>query len=232
MVQSYKNNQDKALPAIEKQLQELKKLNPSAYETWQQIMDYWHYANTQMPINYDLLPVGLENTEKLCIVVLGYQLNSDGSLRDELVGRLQTALSAAEEYPDAIILCTGGGTASQNKSVTEAGEMAKWLIKNGIPKNRILIEDRSLSTVQNAIYSSELLENTHPEIEAVAIVSSDYHIPWGAVLFQTRFLLSAQAQQSLPIQVTTNAAFEANNQENYQVLSFQANGILELSGIQ
>lgn len=192
-------------------------------------MRYWHYANTEMPIHYGQMPTGLENTDKLCIVVLGYQLCSDGSIRDELKGRLQTALACAQEYPDAMILCTGGGTASQNKTVTEAGEMAKWLIKNGIASNRIIVEDRSMSTVQNAQYSYELLTKEHPEIDSVAIISSDYHIPWGAVLFQTKFYLAEQ--ESTPIRVITNAAFSANNQENYQILSFQANGILELAGI-
>lgn len=72
----------------------------------------------------DVLPDGLPDTDELCIVVLGFQLNPDGSMRDELINRLNVALRSAEKYPNAYIVCTGGGTASGNASATEAGEMA------------------------------------------------------------------------------------------------------------
>lgn len=52
----------------------------------------------------DVLPDGLPDTDELCIVVLGFQLNPDGSMRDELINRLNVALRSAEKYPNAYIV--------------------------------------------------------------------------------------------------------------------------------
>ena len=59
------------------------------------------------------------------MVVLGYQLNADGTMRDELLERLRVAKASAEKYPNAYIVCTGGPTAYEDKTVTEAGRMAE-----------------------------------------------------------------------------------------------------------
>ena len=48
--------------------------------------------NTDMNVNVDVLPDGLPNDDSLCITVLGFALNDDGTMKDELVGRLQTDL--------------------------------------------------------------------------------------------------------------------------------------------
>ena len=55
-------------------------------------MEYWDYVNTDMNVNVDVLPDGLPNDDSLCITVLGVALNDDGTMKDELVGRLQTDL--------------------------------------------------------------------------------------------------------------------------------------------
>ena len=41
-------------------------------------------------------------------------------MKDELLGRLNVALSCAERYPKAYVLCTGGGTARNSPDATEA----------------------------------------------------------------------------------------------------------------
>ncbi len=72
------------------------------------------------------------------VVILGFQLNPDGSMKDELIERLKVGLKSAEKYPNAYIVCTGGGTAAENAEATEAGEMAKWLEEQGVAKERII----------------------------------------------------------------------------------------------
>ena len=47
-------------------------------------MKYGDYVNTDMNVNVD----GLPNDDSLCITVLGFALNDDGTMKDELVGRL------------------------------------------------------------------------------------------------------------------------------------------------
>ena len=50
-------------------------------------MDYWSYANNEMILYPDVLPEGLPKDDSLCIVVLGYELAPDGSMKKELIGR-------------------------------------------------------------------------------------------------------------------------------------------------
>ena len=58
-------------------------------------------------------------------------------MKDELIERLNTALRSLEKYPNAYVVCTGGGTAADNDSATEAGEMAKWLIERALIKSAL-----------------------------------------------------------------------------------------------
>ena len=119
----------------------------------------------------------------LCLVALGLQLNPDGSMQQELIGRLEALKIAAQKNPQAIIVCTGGHTAVNNRSVSEAGQMAQWLRENGIDPDRILVESKALSTQDNAVYTLELLKQYHPEVSQIAIITSDYHMNDGVQLF-------------------------------------------------
>lgn len=140
----------------EKLLAELGRVNRDSADKWREIMERWAESDSAMPVNMGVLPDGLADGNQLCIIVLGFQLNPDGSMQEELIGRLQAARRSAEKYPDAYILCTGGGTAAAS-AITEAEAMAAWLRENGIPEQRILLENQSLTTAENAIYTHQLL---------------------------------------------------------------------------
>lgn len=188
--------------------EELRQKNPALADALQQVLDYWRFLDYDQPLNADLLPGDITEPENTCLAVLGYSLNSDGSMRKELIGRLQVALDCAKQYPEMMVLCTGGGTASGNKKVTEAGAMGDWLVKNGLDPARLLIEDRSVSTEQNAIYSAALLYEKAPWVTNVIIVSSDYHINWGSLLFEAAFIIG-DALSDMPhgLHVTGNACY-------------------------
>ena len=110
---------EKADRKVQDLLKELRLVSTDEAIRWEKIMELWASAEKQT-LNYDLLPDGLPDTDELCLVVLGFQLNPDGSMREELIHRLETALACAEKYPNALIVCTGGGTASENSSVPAA----------------------------------------------------------------------------------------------------------------
>lgn len=208
-------------------LKELEKADEEAARKWQEILTCWDASGNDMALNQNVLPDGLEDSEQLCLIVLGFQLNPDGTMREELVGRLKTALNCAEKYPNCRILCTGGGTASQNSTMTEADAMAGWLEENGVQPDRIIVENKSLTTTQNAIFSYGILTENHPEITQIALVSSDYHIPWAAILFQTQFILEER-----PLRVVSNAVYPTNQTINdLSLIRYQMNGILEIAGL-
>lgn len=176
LITYYCHYQDDARTDIERLLQELEAMDPKQGAHWRAVMDYWHYACTGLSIVPEVLPDGLPQDDSLCIVVFGFALDYNGTPKEELEGRLVTALASAQKYPNAYILCTGGGTAPGNPNVTEAGQMSKWLTAHGIAPERIITEGRSYSTEQNARYCLNILREDYPGIRSLALVSSDYQI--------------------------------------------------------
>ena len=162
------------------------------------------------------------------MVVLGFQLNPDGSMKDELIERLKVALASADKYPNAFIVCTGGGTAGENASATEAGKMAEWLIDNGVDPRRVIVEDRSLTTAQNAVFTYQILTEQYPQVKQLAIVSSDYHIATGALLFGAEAVLQAEEAGRETMAVVSDAAYPAPSGTLSRM--FRAGALIELSG--
>lgn len=130
MILYYGTYESKSKDKVNDLLEELEDVDSSKEKQRDEIMKYWQTNHEKFEINNDILPDGLYNSNKLCIVVLGYQLNDDGTMQDELIGRLKVALDSANEYPNSYVACTGGGTAKNNSNVTEADQMAQW-IKQG-----------------------------------------------------------------------------------------------------
>ena len=208
MVYAYADRQEAAVDIIRADLEKLNTLDPALGAFWTKLMQTWSEVNSGLTVNPGVLPDGLPEDESLCIVVLGFQLESDGSMAPELLGRCETALQCAEKYPNALIAVTGGGTAWSNPNATEAGVMADWLMARGVAPERILKEDASRTTGDNAEFTVKLLLENHPEVRALAIVSSDYHVPLGVLLFQEEALLHEYETGTLPFSVISNAAFD------------------------
>jgi len=208
MVYAYADRQEAAVDIIRADLEKLNTLDPALGAFWTKLMRVWSEVNSGLTVNPGVLPDGLPEDESLCIVVLGFQLESDGSMAPELLGRCETALRCAEKYPNALIAVTGGGTAWSNPNATEAGVMADWLMAHGVAPERILKEDASRTTGDNAEFTVKLLLENHPEVRALAIVSSDYHVPLGVLLFQEEALLHEYKTGTLPFSVISNAAFD------------------------
>ncbi len=222
---SYGSEADERVASL---LKELRAADADAAERWESIMALWKTANTELTIHENVLPDGLPDTDELCIVALGFQLNPDGSMRDELIERLTVVLRSAEKYPKALIVCTGGGTAAENKAATEAGRMAEWLIENGVAAERVVVEDESLTTAQNAIYTCDILSERYPQVKQLAIVSSDYHIATGTLLFEAEAILRAEKAGGEELRVVSNAAWKAPSGSLSAM--FQAGALIELSG--
>lgn len=194
-------------------------LDPSLGEKWAQIMDLW---GAPVEVNAEL-PDGLPKDDSLCLVGLGFQLNPDGTMRDELIERLKVMLAAAEKYPKALIVCTGGGTAADDPTATEAGRMAAWLEEHGVDPSRLIVEDHSLTTAQNAIYTFDILAERYPQVKQIAIISSDYHIATGTLLFGAEAIL-----RDSEVKVVSNASWHAPS--GTLSAMFQAGALIELSG--
>ena len=106
--------------------------------------------------------------------------------------------------------------------------MAQWLIENGVAPERVIAEDRSLTTAQNAIFTYNILAEKYPQVHTLAIVSSDYHIATGALLFEAEAILRAEQAGAETMRVVSNAAWRAPSGSLSTM--FQAGALIELEG--
>lgn len=105
------------------------------------------------------LPVGDVFPEpcggRLAILVLGYVLHDDGGMDDLLVERLEKALAAAERWPGAVLVVSGGVPRGGR---VEAEAMRDWLLGRGVSGERIVAEGYARDVVENLLYGRQILE--------------------------------------------------------------------------
>jgi uncharacterized SAM-binding protein YcdF (DUF218 family) len=111
------------------------------------------------------------------IIVLGYPTNPDGTPSPE---QRERVLEAVREYkadvaPNLIL----SGAAAHN-AFTEAHSMAQLALAQGVPASAIVEEPNARNTIQNLLFSSELMHQHH--WASAEIVSSPSHLPRTAVL--------------------------------------------------
>jgi uncharacterized SAM-binding protein YcdF (DUF218 family) len=114
-------------------------------------------------------PAG-KDFSKPAIVILGYGLTPDGWMRPILYTRVLTGLAVAQAFPQSPIIVTGG---NPRNGRTEAGEMRNLLRLLGFPANRIIVEDKANSTVQNARFSVPLAKKA--DTSGIILVTSSTH---------------------------------------------------------
>jgi uncharacterized SAM-binding protein YcdF (DUF218 family) len=115
-------------------------------------------------------PVAAKDFSKPAIVILGYGLEPDGSMRTILRRRVLTGLTVAQFFPQSPVIVTGG---NPRNGKTEAGQMAGMLRLLGFPPNRIIVEDKANSTVQNARFSVPLAKQAGTT--GIILVTSSTH---------------------------------------------------------
>ena len=104
------------------------------------------------------------------LVILGCQVN--GSLASlPLLRRGFNAVNYLKRHENVKAVITGGQ--GPREDITEAEAMRRLLAENNIGEERILIEDKSKSTIENLKFADELY-NLHDK--NIVIVTSDYHI--------------------------------------------------------
>ena len=107
------------------------------------------------------------------IIVLGAGVRgSEPSLT--LKNRLNAAIEYHEKNPDAYIVVSGGQ--GPQEDIAEAIAMEKYLLENGVDKDKIIKETLSESTKTNFQYSKEILNKKLGDNYTVAFITNEYHI--------------------------------------------------------
>lgn len=104
------------------------------------------------------------------VIVLGAQVKGTRPSK-ALAKRLEKADAYAREHPAARFILSGGQ--GENEDISEAQCMYEYLTQRGIGKERLILEDRSVSTRENLLFSDELSGCAQT---ACGILSNNFHI--------------------------------------------------------
>ena len=108
------------------------------------------------------------------LIVLGAAVHGD-RVTWVLSNRLDTAADYLIAHPDAICVVSGGQ--GSGETVSEASAMKKYLVeRKGIDPDRILVEDKATSTLENFSFSKALIDEACGEDAAIAFVTTDFHV--------------------------------------------------------
>ncbi|AOZ72801.1 hypothetical protein BK816_05410 [Boudabousia tangfeifanii] len=107
------------------------------------------------------------------IIVLG--ANVTFKIGPLLQRRLDTAIALGQQMPQVPVIMSGGQ--GVDEPCTEASAMAEYASENGLPETQIWQEDKSVSTKENLIFSSELLAKEAPERSGdFLVVTNSFHL--------------------------------------------------------
>ena len=121
----------------------------------------------------------IENVNTM--IILGAKVNEDG-ISKTLKRRLDKAIEYYNTNKNINNIIVSGGQGS-DEVVTEALAMKNYLVKNGVSKDKIIMEDKATTTLENIIFSKKIITDKNLKGK-VLIVTSDYH------LFRGQFIAS------------------------------------------
>lgn len=146
---------------------------------------------------------GTDAPDSKYLIVLGAGVNGDVPSRS-LQDRIDAAVQYMNTHPDAVAIVSGGQGDGEN--ITEAQCMYQEMVSAGIAPERIWMEPKATSTLENLRYSLDVIkENTGSLPQKVAVVSSEYHLHRAAI-----FARRLGVEPELVPAITPNIALRSN----------------------
>lgn len=114
----------------------------------------------------------IKMNKNIVAIVLGNRLNDDGTISEIQRQRLEMVKEVEKLFtPKYYIL--SGGLANVKAGITEAQAMYNYLVSEGFDQDKLVLEDKSLTTVQNAKYSVPLAKSLNADM--ILVITSGYH---------------------------------------------------------
>jgi uncharacterized SAM-binding protein YcdF (DUF218 family) len=109
------------------------------------------------------------------IIVLGNDPRPSKKIPDLMKSRLNACINYYQKIPSPVIL-SGGYALSYEKDpgFREAKIMKDFLLKKGIPKEKIILECKSRDTAGNALFTKQIVQKHN--WKNILIITSDFHI--------------------------------------------------------
>jgi len=126
----------------------------------------------------------------MAIVILGGGITKKGALPKEAKQRVEKAYQIFKRNPQSNILACGKYSFLYPKDKlplrTEAEAIKEYLLKLGVPENKIFVEKKSKDTIGNAYYAKKLYFIPKKDKE-VWVVTSDFHLERVKFIFEKVF---------------------------------------------
>lgn len=122
------------------------------------------------------------------IIVLGGPVEQRISLDrgqlslNESGDRIVALAALARARPDVPVLFAGGSAALLGDEPSEAGALARFSGWLGLPEGRLLVEEKSRNTLENALFSRDILKPAPGS--RYLLVTSAFHMPRSVGLFR------------------------------------------------
>ena len=108
------------------------------------------------------------------VIIHGCGLLEGSRISKLLQQRLDKAIEIYHKDPTPPMMLPSGGKGS-DEHVSESEAMAQYLLDNGIPIDRLLIENLSATTMENLKNSKEIIDRREGR-KYTALVTSNYHV--------------------------------------------------------
>jgi uncharacterized SAM-binding protein YcdF (DUF218 family) len=108
------------------------------------------------------------------VIIHGAGLLDGDRVSKLLSDRIDKAIEIYRKDPTPPVLIPSGGQGDDER-ISEAEAMKRYLLNKGIPEDKILIENRSMTTLENLKYSKEIIDSMQGR-KYTALVTSNYHV--------------------------------------------------------
>lgn len=105
------------------------------------------------------------------IIILGAQIRGK-EITGSLKRRLDKGLLYLQRNPETVCIVSGGK--GKGEAISEAEAMADYLKKKGVDETRILMEDKSTTTLENLMFCRLVVDDI--EKDKIGIISNNFHI--------------------------------------------------------
>ena len=118
------------------------------------------------------------------VIVLSQKTNRNGILADRTRERTEKDIEIFKDGIVKSITLSGGYERLVDLEIpTHAEAMKKFAIEKGVPESKIIIEEKSLDTVGQAIFTKRYLAIPQ-KWKKIIVISSDYHIERVRAIFE------------------------------------------------
>lgn len=120
-----------------------------------------------------------------CAIILGCKQHSD-DINEELRMRCDNVLG----IDNISLFIASGGLTQGNKP--ESRYIRDYLVFKGVPEEKIIEESESLNTIQNALFTREILNLRNIDCDEIIVSTSCYHSRRAEIIFKNIFKREVQ----------------------------------------